>query len=340
MNWWQFLLFPVAIIYDIVTRCRNWLFDLGLYKGHSFPKIFTISVGNLAVGGTGKTPMVEYLIRLGLDQGWQIATLSRGYGRKSKGVMVGDKDSTSEGLGDESYGYLEQFGASIKVVVAEVRVAGIQQIINSFPEVNVVILDDAFQHRHVKPDFSILLTTFKKPFWKDFILPSGTLREASLGHQRADHVLVTKCPKDISKEFVSSVQRRLSGPSIGCTTIRYGNFISVAGTEKESFVGVAAIANNQDFFAYVQTHFGVVERIGFPDHHDFSPADVQKIADLSNKLNATVVCTYKDYVKLKSHKKMGEISWGYVPIEVCFLEGEKEFQETLKARQGLHNMES
>ncbi len=284
--------------------------------------------------------MVEYLIRFGLNHGWQIATLSRGYGRKSKGVVVGDDYSTPQDLGDESFGYLEQFGASIKVVVAEARVVGMQQIINTFPEVNVVILDDAFQHRHVKPDFSILLTTFKKPFWKDFILPSGTLREAGLGHKRADHMLVTKCPQVISEEFVGSVQKRLPDSSIGFTTVSYGTYISVAGDEKESFVGVAAIANNEEFFAYLKAHFRLVDQIGFPDHHDFSSEDVQKIIDFSNNLNATVVCTYKDFVKLKAHEEMGKISWGYVPIEVRFLDGEKEFQETLKARQGLHNMES
>lgn len=284
--------------------------------------------------------MVEYLIRYALKSGWQIATLSRGYGRSTRGVIIGDENCGPKDLGDESFGYLEQFGKSIKVVVSEDRAEGMRQIISSFPEIEVVILDDAFQHRYVKPDFNILLTTFKKPFWKDFILPSGRLREARNGYKRADHILVTKCPHDISPEFVGRVQQRLPSSYLGFTSINYGSFISVAGSKKETFVAVAAIANNVDFFGYVQTHFRLADQIGFPDHHDFNQDDIQKIIDLSNKTNATIVCTYKDYVKLRSHERMNETSWGYIPIEVSFLEGEKEFQETLKTRRGLHIMES
>ncbi|MEQ9232163.1 MAG: tetraacyldisaccharide 4'-kinase, partial [Cyclobacteriaceae bacterium] len=253
MNWWQFLLFPFAIIYDIITRCRNWFFDISILKTHAFPQVFTISVGNLSVGGTGKTPMVEYLIRHGLNESWQIATLSRGYGRSTPGVILGDENSGPKDLGDESYGYLDQFGASIKVVVSENRAEGMRMILSSFPQVDVVILDDAFQHRYVKPDFNILLTTFKKPFWEDFILPSGRLREARVGYKRADHILVTKCPHDISPEFVGRVQQRLPSSYLGFTSIKYGSFVSVAGSVNEKFVAVAAIANNVDFFRYVQT---------------------------------------------------------------------------------------
>lgn len=332
MNWWQYLLFPFAIIYDLITRCRNWLYDIGAFRSQSFDEVFVLSVGNLSVGGTGKTPMVEWLIRFGLEQGWKIATLSRGYGRRTKGVCVGSEGSGPTDLGDESFGYLEQFGEEIKVVVAESRVEGMKKIRRSFPEVNVVILDDAFQHRSLKPDYSILLTTYQKPFWRDWVLPAGRLREARHGYKRADCLILTKCPdKDAELSFPNHFQSLK-----GATRIEYGDPVLCNVEMKPRILAVSGIANNAIFFDHLKNKHKVISEKGYSDHYSYTEEDVCQFIQIVETEDATLMCTYKDYVKLKSYQELQEISWGYIPIEVAFLKGEEELKETLKTRFSLH----
>jgi len=326
MNGWQLLLFPFAIIYDIVTRCRNWLYDVGFFASQSFPDLRIISVGNLAVGGTGKTPMVEYLVRRGLQMNAQLAVLSRGYGRSTKGVRMAKKGDTASDLGDESYGYFLQFGDRVKVVVAEKRVLGLAAIRQHLPNVQVVILDDAFQHRAVKTDFSVLLTNYARPFWSDYLMPSGRLREARRGSDRADLIVLTKCPEN--QDIIASEEWNYlnkMGVQAAATTVRYGSTVWMNGTANEQVIALAGLADNRPFFTFVKSAYSLLESVSFPDHKMYTEADVDALVQKAKGQDAAIITTFKDAVKLKSFDQMQNITWGYVPIETVFLAGEAEF---------------
>jgi tetraacyldisaccharide 4'-kinase len=190
------LLFPFSILYGWITSIRNFLFDKGIFKSYSFD-IPIIAVGNLSVGGTGKTPQIEYLIRL-LSPNYKIAILSRGYKRKSKGFVLADPTSNAEILGDEPFQIYQKFPNTIVAVDAD-RKNGIENLLVLNEKPDVILLDDAFQHRKVKAGFYILLTGYDDLFYSDFILPAGNLRESRSGAKRANVIIITKCPKDISK---------------------------------------------------------------------------------------------------------------------------------------------
>jgi len=322
MSWWQILLFPFAIIYDLVTRSRNWLYDIGWKKINSYSKFSIISVGNLSVGGTGKTPFVEYLIRYGLENNWRIATLSRGYGRRTKGVRIANVADSAETLGDESYGYFEQFGEEISVVVAEKRVEGIERIKMELANINVILMDDAFQHRSVKPDVSFLLTTSERPFWSDFILPSGRLREARAGYKRADLVVITKSQHTIGIP--------VDGSS-ATSKVSYGEQIQIAGEKKPDVLAVAGIANPADFYGYVSSNFEMIASLSYDDHHAYQFKEIRAIVEKCLSQNAQLITTYKDAVKLQEFEEMNKISWGYIPIKVTFVSGEEKVLELLQS---------
>ena len=194
----KIFLFPLAVLYDAITRLRNHLFDSGLKPSFEF-ETRVISVGNLAVGGTGKTPMTEYLIRI-LCKDFKISTLSRGYGRRTKGLRFGSNDDTATTLGDEPYQLYRKFNHQVTVAVGEDRAFAIPNILQQFPETEIILMDDAFQHRFVKPQLSILVSEFNNPFYADFVMPFGRLREARKGVARADLIVFTKCPKEATKE--------------------------------------------------------------------------------------------------------------------------------------------
>jgi tetraacyldisaccharide 4'-kinase len=196
MNFLRKILFPFAVLYGFITSIRNFLFDYRILKSYSFP-IPVIAVGNLSVGGTGKTPQIEYLIRL-LSNKYKIATLSRGYKRKSEGFILANATSNAEILGDEPFQFYKKF-PNIQVAVDANRKNGIEQLLSQSNKPDVILLDDAFQHRKVKAGFYILLTAYNDLFINDFMLPTGNLRESRSGAKRADMIIVTKCPRDISE---------------------------------------------------------------------------------------------------------------------------------------------
>ena len=322
MNWWQILLFPFAIIYDLATRSRNWLFDNGFKKINSYPELIIISVGNLSVGGTGKTPMVEFLIRYGLSKNWQIAVLSRGYGRKTKGALIADSEDSPSTIGDEPFGYYLIFGKKISVVVAERRIEGIEGIKSRLPQIGVVLLDDAFQHRSVLPDLSFLLTTGNNPYWHDYVLPSGTLRESRRGANRADLIIVTK-------------SEELSGGPINVpiarSTIKYRDMVLMSGEKKKNVLAMAGLANGESFFNHVLSQFEVKDTTEFADHHTYTSSDVSKLVRRCREKEAMLLTTYKDAVKLKYFEELNKISWGYIPIEVEFVSGEEKVIDLLES---------
>lgn len=337
------ILFPFAVLYGWVTWFRNFLFDTGILKSHSFD-LPVIAVGNLSVGGTGKTPMIEYLIRL-LSPDYKIATLSRGYKRQSEGFVLADANATAESIGDEPFQFYQKFGkdkgsnpsSPTMVAVDADRKNGIENLLRQQPQPEIILLDDAFQHRKIKAGFYILLTAYGDLYAYDFMLPTGNLRELRSGAKRADVIVVTKCPPGLSARAQGSIRKKLktrSGQQFFFTTIAYDTHIyseneSLNVSEIKSLpkVLLAGIAKPKPFFAYLRGENDTV--MEFPDHHHFSEADLQEIRQKAK--NKIIVTTEKDYVRLK-----GQIDAPlfYLPIKSEFLSDGGNFDQIIKEYVG------
>ncbi len=331
MKFFRVLLFPFAWLYDLVTRLRNYLYNSGYKTSFEFDR-FLISVGNLSVGGTGKTPMVEYLIRL-LDSKTRLATLSRGYGRKTRGFRIADSADTAATIGDEPLQYFKKF--NIPVTVGEERAVAVPFILAEFPDTGIILLDDAFQHRAVKPKMNILLTAFDRPFFEDYVLPAGRLREARKGASRADIIVVTKCPETLSagqKIFMEGkIQKYAPGIPVFYSTIDYGE-VRGGNSRLKKVIVVTGIANPELFISHVKHNYEVVEIIRFPDHHQFSDSEIRKIADTAGAANAMVLTTEKDYMRITAVKQdiiNEQAELMYIPIEMKFLENGSKFDRMI-----------
>lgn len=333
----KYLLLPFAGLYNLITRLRNYLYDIGHKKSFQFDTI-VISVGNLNVGGSGKTPMVEYLIRL-LSSQYKVATLSRGYGRKTKGFRFANDNDTAHTLGDEPYQIYRKFKNQVVVAVGEDRVLAIPTMLNEYPEVQIILMDDAFQHRAVVPQFSILVTDYQKPFYKDFLLPFGRLREARHGAARADVVVVTKCA-ELSPDAEDIARKKLESHTgvkpIFFTRIHYNSPVGIdhAQSISDDIVLVSAVANNSAFARAIAKDFKVHHHVRFPDHHVYSLSDINGIHQKAEACHAdSILTTEKDMVKLIDPALMSEVSkkkWFYVPIEATFIKNGAEFDVMIK----------
>ena len=329
----QMLLFPFSVVYHLITEARNRLYDLGLKPVASF-EIPVVSVGNLAVGGTGKTPMIEHLIRL-LSPTYQVATLSRGYGRRTKGIRIaGEKDDPST-VGDEPFQFHRKFHGKISVAVGEERALAIPYLIDERPDTHVILLDDAFQHRSVKPLFQVLLTDYSRLFHQDFLLPAGRLRESKNGARRADVVIVTKCPREISEEEMIEIEAGIkvyAQKPVFFSTLRYNAVVPMGnGSElRDSVVLVTGIANARPLRQHIDGNFRMVRHFDFSDHHHYTIAEVKKITDVAIEHGAMVVTTEKDAVKLGSDAFRAIVDrtpFFYLPVEIEFLKNGKDFDE-------------
>ncbi|MDR7131046.1 tetraacyldisaccharide 4'-kinase [Algoriphagus sp. 4150] len=329
MRRYAFLLYPFALVYDLVTRLRNLFFDVGWLKSVSSP-IPSIVVGNLSVGGTGKTPMVEYLIRM-LYNEKRLATLSRGYGRKTKGFLKANPQVSPVEIGDEPFQIYEKFGKNISVYVGEDRISALREIASSPTVSEVVILDDAFQHRYVKGGLQILLTTYQKPFFSDFLLPMGRLRESRAGAKRADVIVITKCPEDLSSSDKAIFKKKSTSYGRGATpvlfsSISYGEPIplSNSGIFSSRVIVLTGLANDRPLVDYVGGKYDLLEVLSYPDHYDYAVTDFDKIRAVYKQheaQNPVVLTTEKDAVKVKSNAPKGfleEIPIFVLPIEVNF----------------------
>ena len=308
--------FPLVPVYYAVTSLRNTLYDLGFKKStaYSFP---VICVGNLSVGGTGKTPMIEYLIDL-LKDDYSIATLSRGYKRRSKGFQLANEFSSAESLGDEPFQFYNKFKNDILVAVDGNRTNGIKQLKELDNPPDVILLDDAFQHRKVKAGFNILLTTYNKPFFEDFVLPTGNLREPRNGAKRANIIIVTKCPDNLSEteknRFIKSIKPN-QNQNVFFSNIEYSNDI-FSETDKKSidsvddFTLVTGIANANPLVDFLKKKDLQFEHLNFNDHHEFSTDDIN---ELDKK--ALIITTEKDFMRLKQYKSLKDKLF-YLPIKV------------------------
>jgi tetraacyldisaccharide 4'-kinase len=334
----RILLLPFSWLYGFIMRLRNLLYDQGFFQATEF-NLPVIGVGNLTVGGTGKTPHVEFLIRL--LKGKKLATLSRGYKRKSKGFLLANTTVSAETLGDEPYQYYLDF-PEITVAVCEKRVEGIQKIQQLKPETEVIILDDAFQHRAVKPKLNLLITDFYRRFDTDRMLPSGLLREPRSGAKRADAVIVSKCPENLTQEQKNDLKNGIGkyikpGTPVFFTTYAYGNLVNFGLTQAlhKAIILVTGIANAEPLLAYLKAGgFSIREHLAFPDHHPYTPEDLEKIAKTWQKEQTSgggcsILTTRKDAVKL-ARPEFASVLQGlpffYVPIEVAFLENQAAFE--------------
>lgn len=335
------LLFPFAFLYGLVTRARNLLYDTRLKRSYSFgPAV--ISVGNLNVGGTGKTPMIEYMVNL-LSEKYSIAILSRGYGRNTHGFLFAEMHDDATTIGDEPFQFYRKYGNKLSVIVCESRVEGITKLMKRKPNVQVILLDDAFQHRAVKPLFSILLTDFSKPFFKDYLLPQGRLRESRSGAARADILVVTKCrdfSNETASEFESKLQRYSGQKPVFFSGVEYKAPLAMEGEKQidKNIVLVTGIANSKPIVDYVSSHFNLIHHFQFNDHHQYSIEDINSIQRKVNS-STSILTTEKDLVKLISpdlSKAIDKKLWFYLQIETRFINHGSEFDKLITMKTESH----
>jgi tetraacyldisaccharide 4'-kinase len=329
------LLFPFSILYDVATSIRNRLYDMGIRPSAEF-EVPVIGVGNLSVGGTGKTPMVEYLIRL-LNGEYHIAILSRGYGRNTKGIRIGNETDNALTIGDEPFQFYRKFADKAVVAVGEERAFAIPHILHQCPQTNLILLDDAFQHRAVKAAFQILLTDYNSLFVHDYLLPAGRLRESKTGAARADVIVVTKCPSNTTEEQMMAVESRIkkyNKKAVFFAKIRYGNLLPAsheAPYKPEKVILVSGIANPKPLQEYLRLNFNLVQHFSFPDHHGYTEKDLQQICHAAAIAGAAVVTTEKDLVKIdRDVFRSASVFLYYLPIEIEFLKNGKEFDEMVR----------
>lgn len=325
------LLYPFSLLYGLITSVRNYLYENGIFESNQFDTP-TIIVGNLSVGGTGKTPQIEYLIRL-LKDHYKVAVLSRGYKRKSKGFIVADKTVTAEIIGDEPFQYYKKFENIIVSVDAD-RSNAIEQLEHLKHPPEIILLDDAYQHRKVKAGFNILLTSYSNLYTNDFLLPTGNLRERKSGAKRAHIIVVTKCPANLSEKEQVKIIRKLR-PSIYqnvfFTTIDYANALKGVNSiefneiKNKEIILITGIANPKPLTAYLMVNGLKFKHLKFNDHHQFSNKEIAEIKKLQSN-NTILLTTEKDYVRI--FDKLENLY--YLPIETKFINRKNDFDNIIK----------
>jgi tetraacyldisaccharide 4'-kinase len=301
-----------------------------------------ICVGNITVGGTGKTPHSEYLINL-LREKFRVAILSRGYKRGTHGFLIASASSTFSETGDEPMQIFKKFPGIIVAVNAD-RVNGARTIINEHPETEIIILDDGFQHRSIKPLLSILLTDYNRLITRDHLMPYGNLRESAKNAGRAAIIIVTKSPEDTSESVMKDISRELnisSGQRLFFTSVRYENPVQLFGDSNSEgltlaeetrpdrgAVLVTGIAAPTPFLRYLEKYFSEINHIEFPDHHSFNTSDIKTIIESWDRLKSSsryVITTEKDAVRLREFTNIYTLkeSVYYIPVSVSFLNNGK-----------------
>ena len=332
--WW-----PASVLYGLIVKFRNHLYNIGYKKSISF-QINLISVGNLSIGGNGKTPLVEYLIKL-LNIQYNLAVLSRGYGRKTSGFRLAKLKDQASDIGDEPLQMFLKFQPKLIVAVGESRALAIPKILFEKPDVETIILDDAFQHRSVKPQLSILVTDYWTPFFNDVLLPSGRLRESRKGVRRANVVVVTKCPQEIGfdkrHEYVAQVQKYHPGVPVFFTYIQYLDPLHfTTGTTLMGTPTVllfSGIAKSDTLVRYVSNRFVLGEHLRFRDHFPFGKKEINHIEERLAKMAGSqkiLLTTEKDMVRLLEFKEiLKDLPLYYLPIECSFVDEQDLFDETI-----------
>ncbi|SEG27247.1 lipid-A-disaccharide kinase [Halpernia humi] len=327
----RWYLYPLSLGYHVATSLRNRLYNWGIYKSTTF-KTPVIGVGNLSVGGSGKSPMVMYLAEL-LSKTYRTGVLSRGYGRITKGYAVVNYDSNYKTVGDEAMQLFERFKNRFAIGLSEERVPGAKKLISDM-DLEVLVLDDSYQHRAIKPGFNLLLTDYNDPYFKDFILPAGDLRESRNGVKRADLIIVTKCPDQLTQEkkqyYISRIKPQ-HNQKVFFSSISYDEnvyskdqFLPDNNLNYYDILLITGIANPTLLLKHLKKFSSRVKHLKFKDHHHFSDTDIKKIASEYKKLGEykIILTTEKDYVRLKTFDYLRDKMY-YWPINVNIQEKEK-----------------
>jgi len=322
-------LLPFALLYWLGIAIRNWLFDKNISKSSGFG-LPLICVGNLSVGGTGKSPMVEYLVRI-LKDNYKVATLSRGYKRKTKGYALANETTTALDIGDEPMQFHLKF-PGVPVAVGEERLVAIPQLLHDRPDTNVIVLDDAFQHRRIRAGLNIILTDYNNLFTRDFYLPTGDLRDLKSSYKRAQVIIVTKCKPDLQdaeKQKLVKEINPLAHQQIFFTAIEYGELYHITTNKplrldsNTEVLLVTGIANPRPLKKLLEEHSSSYHLSQYSDHHIFSIddlKDIKKRFDIIETTNKIILTTEKDAVRLaKFNNEIAELPFYIIPIRHRFL---------------------
>lgn len=348
-----YILTPLSWIYGGIVAIRNWMFNVGILKEEKFD-VPIVSIGNITVGGTGKTPHTEYVIDM-LSSEYNTAVLSRGYKRKTRGFILANSHSTPESIGDEPLQIYNKFGSRVKVAVCESRKKGIRELLKQYPDLELIVLDDAFQHRYVKPKVSVLLMDYNRPIYEDHLLPLGRLRESAHQINRADMVIVTKCPQDLTPLNIRLIDNTLdlmSFQKLYFSRYIQGELLPVFPEDRpynvslEMLTGndtvllLTGIANPRGFIRYFKSYPFKVKVCHFSDHHNFSRSDLENLEKIFTSMpgeRKIILTTEKDAVRLSYnpyYPNKLKASTFYMPIVVQMINGleNKDFITDLKNR--------
>ncbi len=337
-NWFlksfRILLLPFALLFGLIVAIRNWLYDKNIFKSASFG-LPLISVGNLSVGGTGKSPMVEFLV-MHLKEKYKVATLSRGYKRKTKGYALANEGTTAIEIGDEPLQFYKKF-PDVPIAIGEERLVAIPQLLHDRPQTQLIILDDAFQHRAIKAGLNILLTDCGNLFTRDFYLPTGDLRDARSSYSRAEIIVVNKCPASLPPEEKESIIREIGpqkGQQVFFTTIAYGTPYHITShsmatiDEETEVLLVTGIANPKPLKNFLEEKIHSYYMMHYNDHHIFSIDDWRDIKKRFREIEAQrkmVLTTEKDAMRLlKFSAEIDGMPFYVIPIEHKFLFDEEQ----------------
>lgn len=331
-----YLLIPFSWLYGAIISFRKFLYRSGIFNRSSFD-FPIICVGNISAGGTGKTPHIEWLIQQ-LSPEWQVAVLSRGYKRKTIGYLLAKPDSTALQIGDEPYQIKQKF-PSVPVAVSENRVLGIPALLGDEPSTQVVLMDDGFQHLSIKAGFNVVLCDYNRPYYKDYLLPAGLLREHPTGANRADVIIVTKCPPHLSlaeQQHIKQLLKPAPHQQVYFSSIRYEPLVAITHAAQsvglplpeQTVIALAGIAKAGPFLSHIQSQHTQVVPLVFADHQTYSDDRIQQLAsEVAAYPNAVVITTEKDAVKLKHPELLPHIQhipiW-YLPIGIDILNNEAD----------------
>jgi tetraacyldisaccharide 4'-kinase len=338
MTIFKYLLFPIFLIYWGIIAFRNVLYDKKIFKSSTFD-LPIITIGNLSMGGTGKTPHTEYLIQLLQDE-YKITTLSRGYGRKTNEFIIAEEGDTASVIGDEPLQYHLKF-PKINVAVEKKRVLGVLYLLHFLPETDVILLDDAFQHRALNAGLNILITDFEKPYFEDALLPFGELREPAKGAERAQIIIVSKCPATITTEQKKKIIESIARPTIPVffTTISYSKIYN-AQTKEEldlplksyEVLLVTGIAKPKNIYNHLESEKISFSNLQFADHHKFTKKDIQRISEKFDTFTTSkkiILTTEKDYARMIEHPEFKKLPVYCLPVAVEFLENKEQFDQLI-----------
>ncbi|MDT8308914.1 MAG: tetraacyldisaccharide 4'-kinase [Bacteroidales bacterium] len=339
----KFLLFPISLVYRFLVSIRNFLFNSGILPSKRFP-VSVISVGNLSLGGTGKTPMVEYIVRLLTSKGYFSAILSRGYRRRSRGYKEAQKEMTWYDVGDEPLQYKQKF-LEIPVAVDASRRHGIKNLLIQHSDLDNIVLDDAYQHRWVHRDINILLTQYDNPFYNDYLLPMGRLREPKKNFKRADIIVISKCPivlSPLAERYHLTKFKPGPHQKVFFTYIKYGDPVHFSGdpcfcdlNNLNTIIMFSGIANPTPFEEKLKKRCDHLFCHNFGDHHVYKHKDIDRIAESFNNLftnRKVIITTEKDAMRIKGTKlfeRFKNLPVFFLPIEICFHKDRSEFDKII-----------